>query len=202
MATMRYPPGHKAETRARITRAAARVFRREGFSAGGVDAVMAEAGLTAGGFYAHFESKDQLFGESLASALRQVRRWHHQWGEGHDGFDRVRAVMSRYLSTAHCDEMAQGCPLPALLPEIARASAPVQARFRDESSAWLDEIVACMKPRRPGDRDLAATWIAFASGALQLARTQPNRRRASRILRQARGQLEVLITAREGDCEQ
>ena len=198
---MRYPPGHKDKTRQRITHAAATVFRRQGFHAGGVDAVMAEAGLTAGGFYAHFKSKDHLFGEAIAAALQQVRRRRDAWAQGHEGFRRVHAVFDSYLSTQHCDAIAEGCPLPALLPEVARAPDAVRSRFQEEAERWLDEIVACMVPRRAGDRELAATWIAFASGALQLARTQPDRRRASRILRHARGQLELLISARERDHE-
>lgn len=65
---MRYPAGHKERTRARIVRAAARVFRREGYHAAGLDKVMEEAGLTAGGFYAHFGSKEALLAEVLRPA--------------------------------------------------------------------------------------------------------------------------------------
>ena len=71
---MRYPPGHKDETRRKILEAAATVFRRQGYHAGGVDQVMREAGLTAGGFYAHFPSKEALFAETLPHAAPDVGR--------------------------------------------------------------------------------------------------------------------------------
>ena len=73
---MRYPAGHKEQTRAKIVRAAGKVFRREGYHAAGVDKVMEEAGLTAGGFYAHFKSKEALLAETLAPAASEaaVRR--------------------------------------------------------------------------------------------------------------------------------
>ena len=69
---MRYPAGHKEQTRAKILRAAAKVFRREGYHAASVDKVMEEAGLTAGGFYAHFGSKEALLAETLAPAAAEA----------------------------------------------------------------------------------------------------------------------------------
>ena len=69
---MRYPAGHKEQTRAKILQAAGKVFRREGYHAAGVDKVMEEAGLTAGGFYAHFASKEALLAETLAPAAAEA----------------------------------------------------------------------------------------------------------------------------------
>ena len=66
---MRYPKEQKAETRGRILNAAARLFRESGYDGVGVDAIMNEAGLTAGGFYSHFSSKETLFAEAMATAL-------------------------------------------------------------------------------------------------------------------------------------
>jgi len=119
---MRYLPDHKGQTRRRILDAAAAVFRRQGYRGAGVDAVMQEAGLTAGGFYAHFPSKEALFAETLADALRQSRLFGGADFDHLAGPDWVRAVAAFYLSPAHRRLVGQGCPLPPLLAEVARAS--------------------------------------------------------------------------------
>src|SRR4051794_7331832 len=100
---MRYGPDHKEKTRARILEAAGRVFRRRGYHASGVDKVMEEAGLTAGGFYAHFNSKEAL----LAAALACTGAWAGAGAGlgaglgGLSGREWVDAFLARYLSTAH-----------------------------------------------------------------------------------------------------
>src|SRR5688500_18168079 len=119
---MRYPPGHKEKTRERILDAAATVFRRLGYQWAGVDAVMKEAGLTAGGFYAHFPSKEALFAQTLPYAMGQTRTLVGPDFDQLAGSEWVRAVAERYLSPAHRRLVDKGCPLPALLPEVARAS--------------------------------------------------------------------------------
>ena len=162
---------------------------------------MAEAGLTPGGFYAHFESKEDLFGSAVAEALEQVRSWHQNWSEGHKGFARIRAFFTSYLSPAHCKAVSDGCPLPALLPEIARSSPGVFEPFNQQVTMWIDDMVESMSPSQPGDRDLASAWICFAAGALQLARAERSSRQAARILRTSRGQMELLIRTREQQRE-
>src|SRR3954451_11867857 len=98
---MRYPADQKQKTRQRILEAAAVVFRREGLQAGSVDKVMGEAGLTAGGFYAHFASKEALFTEMLVGAMRQARVLSGKEDEDASGVVRIRAIVARYLSPAH-----------------------------------------------------------------------------------------------------
>ena len=95
---MRYPKGYKAESRQRILDAAATVFRRDGYHAGGVDAVMREAGMTAGGFYAHFRSKETLFAACLQHALRKSQTLLGSGMEETPPIDGVAATVTRTVN--------------------------------------------------------------------------------------------------------
>src|SRR4051794_7882832 len=106
---MRYPADQKQKTRQRILEAAAVVFRRQGLTAGSVDKIMGEAGLTAGGFYAHFASKEALFTEMLIEALRPARVLSGKADEDVSGAERIQAIVARYLSPAHRRSIDRGC---------------------------------------------------------------------------------------------
>src|SRR5271166_4690014 len=126
---MRYAAGHREQTRARILRAAGKVFRRQGYHAAGVDKVMEEAGLTAGGFYAHFDSKEALLAEALTCAAAGISHRRDIGLAGLPGDEWLDAFLGRYLSMAHRREIEDGCPLTALVSEVARAAKPVQQSF-------------------------------------------------------------------------
>src|SRR3954465_14142265 len=98
---MRYAPDQKEKTRAKILEAGGKVFRRQGYHAAGVDKVMEEAGMTAGGFYAHFDSKQTLLAEALACAGAEVGGRHEAALEGLSGEGWLEAFFARYLSMAH-----------------------------------------------------------------------------------------------------
>src|SRR6201987_5268492 len=109
-----------AETRKRIVRAAARKFREQGIVATGLADLMKAAGLTHGGFYKHFASKDQLVAEATTAALDTVL----EEGAGHPG---TGAAVSAYPSARHRDNPASGCPLAALGGELARCDKEARA---------------------------------------------------------------------------
>src|SRR5438445_1996873 len=127
---MRYEPEHKGQTRERIVRNAARKLRAEGLNGPGVASVMKAAGLTVGGFYKHFRSKDELLADAIAqafsdgdmlySALENVPR-EKRWKE----------LVRVYLSPEHCDHADAGCPVAALAPEMARAKLSIRKRISD-----------------------------------------------------------------------
>ncbi len=168
---MRYPPEHKERTRVRILDAAAKVFRARGFAAGSVDDVMAEAGLTAGGFYAHFESKEALLAEvfkhGTIPSSQQLERGledssHRAW---------IEAVMARYLSPAHRRQVVKGCPLPPLLAEVARGSEPAKQALETFVRFEVERFEAHL----PGDhsqrpRAQALAMLALFVGGISLAR--------------------------------
>src|SRR2546426_5249569 len=92
---MRYPPGHKQRTHQRILDTAAGLFRKRGYAATGVDAVMTSAGLTAGGFYAHFRSKQALLAEALELAFQRSRDHWRSRLQGREGPAWVRTHIDR-----------------------------------------------------------------------------------------------------------
>lgn len=167
--------------------AAARSFRSRGYRAAGVDQVMDAAGLTAGGFYAHFKSKEALLAETLGLSLEQARAQLFSGLDDLDGVDWLRAVVGRYLSRSHRDHPDSGCSLPALAGEIAREGRAPRQALQD----YLQQLVADLAPRAPAapglepeDRVLAT--VALLSGALMLARAVPDEQLSDRILRAAR----------------
>jgi len=180
---MRYAKGHKTETRGRILRAAARRFREKGFLGAGVDDVMREAGLTAGGFYAHFDSKHALLREVLAHALRQTREGLFAGLDDVRGLAWLREVVRRYLSRAHRDDAAEGCALPALGAEVGRMGGEARETFE----AHLRDLIAEVKDKAPASatldpRDRALATLALFAGSLMLSRAVADRALADRIL--------------------
>ncbi|HKH49671.1 MAG TPA: TetR/AcrR family transcriptional regulator [Thermoanaerobaculia bacterium] len=184
---MRYGAEHKQRTRRRIVEAGARRFRESGYRAAGVDQVMKDAGLTAGGFYAHFSSKEALLAETLGLSLEEVRSRLLGGLEELEGVEWLQAVVRRYLSRSHRDQPGAGCPLPTLGSEIAREGEGPRLALQ----SYLQQIVAELAPRTPAapgldpeDRVLATA--ALLAGALMLARAVPDEALSDRILRAAR----------------
>jgi TetR/AcrR family transcriptional regulator, transcriptional repressor for nem operon len=168
---VRYAADRKEKTRAKILGAAAKVFRREGFHGAGVDEVMAEAGLTAGGFYAHFDSKQALLAEALEHAAAQAGERLVPSTEGLSGREWVEAFLGQYLSSEHCHGVEDGCPLAALVSEVARADEPVKERFEALVRGIVSELASHAMDgdcSRSDERALAA--VAMCVGGLGLAR--------------------------------
>src|SRR3954447_22259161 len=126
---MRYPKDQKQATRRRILEAAGRRFKQDGIDGAGVAAVMSDAGLTNGAFYAHFESKEDLVAHVLADQLRSQRQSLDSEPSDRAGLE---AFIRAYLSPQHRDQSADGCPSAALLDEIARRPATTRQAFTDE----------------------------------------------------------------------
>lgn len=162
---MRYSASHKQQTRERILDAAGALAKQKGFGTTGVDALMAAAGLTAGGFYAHFKSKSELLSALIDRELGRSRALF----EVDSGVALVKAVQA-YLSLAHVEHPQRGCPLTSLSSEIARADDAVRKTFEDRLLE-IQQIV------RAHTRDDAEAWslIAQAVGAVTLARAMRSR---------------------------
>jgi TetR/AcrR family transcriptional repressor of nem operon len=184
---MRYSRGHKQRTHERILEAAGRIFRQRGYTSAGIDTVMEEAGLTPGGFYAHFASKEALLIETLAHATRCTREKLVAGLETTEGFDWLRAVVDRYLSQHHCRIAPEGCPMPALISEIARAGSGPKKAFE----GLIREIVAEFERKmssqaRKISKDRALAVVALCIGGIALARAVHNPMLSDRILKACR----------------
>jgi len=179
--------GHKAQTRTRIVAAAARAFRERGVESVAIADVMRAAGLTHGGFYAHFRSKDALVAEATASGLVDSRREFVSDAAEANPEAPLREVIRRYVSRYHRDHQAEGCAMPALTAEIARESTEVRRAF----TAALEEFVANLMEYVPGDspearRDGALVLAAGMAGAVALARAVDDPVLSDRLLLAAR----------------
>lgn len=163
-------PTRKEITHDRIVEAAARAIRRGGFQGVGVADIMKEAGLTHGGFYAHFPSRDALLCEALERAGEEsVERLAEAMSVGQArGASAFRALVDRYLSESHLAAIEQGCPVAALASEMPRQSDDIGAVAAQRVRSLIAAVRATLPPDATAD---AAPAIAGQLvGALQLAR--------------------------------
>ena len=168
---MRYSKEHKQETHARIVRKASVRLREKGAHGIGVADLMKEAGLTHGGFYAHFASREALVIEAFAYAMdRAVEHWRKVTAETPPE-KRLSTIVDAYVSTVHRDDPGRGCAVPTLGAEIARESAKTRKAF----SAKLDQLIDVMAdqipdvPRKTARRQAMGT-LATMMGTLVMSR--------------------------------
>lgn len=173
---MRYPADQKRRTNQRILDAASTIFRGRGYEATGIDAVMASAGLTAGAFYAHFRSKEDLLARSLDSAFCQSGTAWSQRLANSKGAKWVRKFAAAYLSKAHRDHPDHGCPMPALAAEIGRMEGPSRAIFEQHLRGLIDKVAQEI------GKENAIPTIALCVGGLMLARAVEDPKLSDKIL--------------------
>ena len=184
---MRYPPGHRVEIRQRIVKDASRRIRAEGLTGAAVSTVMRDAGLTHGGFYKHFRSKDELVMESLREAFREMADFLAHAAQKSKPGTAWKAIVKNYLSAEHCAHMERGCPLAALAPELARADKAMKVRVFEEMEKYKSRMLPFMPGRRASDKKRAfAVIISTMLGALAIARILPDLATRSRVLAIAR----------------
>jgi TetR/AcrR family transcriptional repressor of nem operon len=177
---MRYSPDHKEKTRAKILESAATVFRRQGYHATGVDKVMEEAGLTAGGFYAHFPSKDALLAEAFEHIAAKGSSTLERGLEDASDREWVREIVDRYLNDSHRRRPETGCPIPSLAPEVGRAGKAPRQAFERLVGSLIAKIAAHLPPEDAEERAIAIT--ALCVGGMALARAVHDPGYSDRIL--------------------
>jgi TetR/AcrR family transcriptional repressor of nem operon len=170
---VRYPKEHKEQTRRHIVESAGRLFRRQGYLGSGIDAVMEEAGLTAGAFYRHFASKEELLEEVLRVALQAPPPGREQGLEELEGEAWVRGLVENYLSAGHRASVEDGCPLPALTPELARSGRGCRDAFEQGLHVWKRQIVEQLQGFSEDREEVALGLIAAMVGGMALARGLP-----------------------------
>ena len=180
---MRYKPEHKAETHRKILKDASRRVRAEGLSGVAVSALMQDAGLTHGGFYKHFESKDELLLESLREGFREIEDTLAHAAEQLPPGEAWKAIVEAYLSLELCDHPDRGCPLAALSPELARADKKMKPQIVAELVNYKNRMVPFMPGRRTSDKE-QAFFAIFSTmiGAIQIARLLPERAMREKVL--------------------
>jgi TetR/AcrR family transcriptional repressor of nem operon len=184
---MRYRPEHKAETHQRIVTDASRRIRSEGITGAAVSAVMRDAGLTHGGFYKHFQSKDELLMESLSEAFQEIANRLTHAAEQSKPKAAWKAIVKTYLSLEFCDHVEYGCPLPALAPELARAGETMKPRIFEELKKYRSRMLPFMPGQRTADKERAFFSIfSTMVGAIEIARILPGPEMREKVLASAR----------------
>jgi TetR/AcrR family transcriptional regulator, transcriptional repressor for nem operon len=181
----RYSSEHKGVTRERILAAADRVMKVQGIDGASVEAVMREADLTVGGFYAHFASKHELARETLLFGLeRSMERLLASLPATDDDRAWLRALIRNYLRQNDDPSLAAACPMTVLLPEVARGGAEFQRGFGVRTAAFLGRIEGRF-PEVAGlsKREIATFVFASCAGAVALARAIEAPRARERLLR-------------------
>jgi TetR/AcrR family transcriptional repressor of nem operon len=185
--SMRYKPEHKAEIHQKLVNDASRRIRAEGLTGAVVSAVMRDAGLTHGGFYKHFASKNELLIESLHEAFGEIADGLACAAEKSKRTPAWKTVVKAYLSAEHCDHAECGCPLAALAPELARAENSMKTQIVGELTRYKGRMLPFMPGRRAAEKE--ANFIAIFStmlGAIAIARLLPDAAARARVLASAR----------------
>ena len=168
---MRYSAEHKARNHENILSVAARSFREHGGDTSGIGTVMKKVGLTKGGFYRHFENKDDLFVEAVARAFDEMGTGMVEVAKSAPQGQGLRAMIERYLSTQHANSPGSGCVISALGPELARKPKPVRKRIEAALDAYRERLLPFV-PGRTREERLSKCRLLFSSmaGVLMMAR--------------------------------
>jgi AcrR family transcriptional regulator len=180
---MPYAPSHKPKTRKRIVDAAKRMFKLHGYNGVGVNRIMGEAGLTHGGFYAHFSGKEELFAE--------VVRWFGPSDKMHKralpekciAEDNLKAFVRSYLSEVHMNDVIEGCPLASLTMEVSRAGPVVRQSYTHALRDAVTRFRRQMTQRETNTEAAAYSTLALCIGGLALARAVDSNETAGVILK-------------------
>ena len=177
----------KERTHASILESAERLVRAKGIAGARVADVMKGAGLTVGGFYAHFASKESLVDEIIRRTAAHTRARLFVNLEEKDEKDRARLVLERYLSAAHRDECEEGCPFPAIVGEVA-TGAPEHREVMAEQISAISSELGSRRPsaEAPERRHLALGLFALMYGGLALARALRGTPLSDEVLRACR----------------
>ena len=183
---MRYDTEHKQKTREKVLDAAAEAIRLEGPHKVGVAGVMAKAGLTHGGFYAHFQSKEDLVCQTIDHMFARSRLRRIDGEEGLGPAEKLVAFIDYYLSPAHRDSPA-GCVLPALAADAQRLTPEVRAAYSKGVAGMTGRMTELLRDLGHAEPDdLAISTIAELVGGLMLARAEPDASRSDLMLKRSK----------------
>lgn len=192
----RYTADHKSETRRRILETAGRRFKQDGIDGCGIAAIMSDAHLTNGAFYAHFTSKDDLVANVIAE---QMRGWQENLGSAPLGRRTVEEFVRGYLSPRHRDHPDSGCPSAALLDEISRCDKATRRIYTKAMQDFIDVVATHLSPDDPSAaRTQAIGLITVLVATVQLARAVTDRQVSDEILESGIRNAQTLLDT--ADC--
>jgi TetR/AcrR family transcriptional regulator, transcriptional repressor for nem operon len=191
---MRYDSEHKERTRDRVLKEAAKAIRAEGPHRVGVAAMMAKAGLTHGGFYAHFASKDDLVVAAMARMFDEASAKFDSLTAGKPPAAALRAYIDFYLSRQHRDARDTGCPLPSLSADLPRLGVAARQQFAAGVAGLTAKVGGLLSALGRSDAViLASSALAELVGALSLARGVADPKQSDAILKASRNALKLRL---------
>jgi TetR/AcrR family transcriptional repressor of nem operon len=184
---MRYSLEHKAQNHEQILSVAARSFREHGGDSSGIGTVMKKVGLTKGGFYRHFKSKDDLFVEAVARAFDEMGNGMVEIAKSAPEGQALRAMIEYYLSARHANSPGAGCVVSALGPEFARKPMSVRRRIEASIDAYRERLLPFV-PGQTREEKLENCRLLFSSmaGVLMMARITSDPQKREQRLMEAR----------------
>src|SRR5262245_21758425 len=190
---MRYPPAHKHATRRRIVEAASQAFRERGVSETGVDEVMRRAGLTHGGFYAHFRDKSELVAEACAAAFDAAVPNLDRIASRPTRAARARLLIDSYLSSRHRDNHGSGCVVVAVGADAARLRGAARPGYSRGLTQHIDRLCEALHMSRDPqkNRDRVTNLMSSLVGALRFARAIDDSARSEEVLHSMRRHLKA-----------
>lgn len=193
---MRVSRAQAEANREAVINAASRLFREHGFDGIGLKDLMKGAGLTQGGFYKQFESKDDLAAQASRRAMEHAtRRWSVVAAASPDPLE---AVIGLYLSLGHREEKSDGCPLVALGSDAARQSEEVRIPFQDGIAAHLEILDELMPGAEgPGTQYKAMAMLSLMVGAVTISRILKDEEMSQRFLNTAAGEVRRIAASRD-----
>jgi TetR/AcrR family transcriptional regulator, transcriptional repressor for nem operon len=172
---MRYEPDHKARIHRRIVKNASRQLRAKGLNGPAVTTLMKASGLTHGGFYRHFGTRDDLVVEAIEESLQELRDRLIAAAKDAEPGEGWKAMVRSYLSLERCDHLDDGCPIAALAPDIARTRPAMKQRSSAAILRFRQELLPFMPGKNAEAK--ATNFLAIISsmvGTIAMARTMPD----------------------------
>lgn len=198
---MPYPPNHRPETKARIVLSARKLFNRFGFDGVSVQQIMADAGLTHGGFYRYFASKSDLYAEVLECIFTDPE-WNNSWEGVHvdlKAADVGAQIVHAYLSRQHFEEVNNSCPMVALPSDVARSGESAKRAFQTVFEAMVSLLERSSAGDRHSHRTSALAIAALCVGGMVIARASKERTLADE-LREAAREVALNLGGWDGDA--
>lgn len=190
---MRYPRDHKEQARQRLVEGGARLAKKRGFVAAGVDDLAAASGVTSGAVYRHFSGKSKLLAAIIEAELGQSAARFEAVPAG--DVAKLDKALAAYLSTEHVDHPELGCALPSLAADVARADPGIRAAFED----GLLAVHAALKKQVRSD-DVAWALIAQSVGAVMLARAMRGEATRRKVLTAVKRSARALVPGANEDA--
>ncbi|MFZ0506167.1 MAG: TetR/AcrR family transcriptional regulator [Chthoniobacterales bacterium] len=194
---MGYSQDQKIKTHDRIVRTASKRFREKGLAGVAIADLMKEIGLTVGGFYKHFDSRDDLVAESVKAATGPLQKQLLAAESGEAALT-YGSLVDSYLSEAHRDHPGTGCPVSALACDIARGSKHIRSLLTEKVKSSLELFANLLPPEESAARRKAILTVSALLGALELARAVSDQTLSDEILESTREALRQLVSGDGG----